>query len=123
MAQGNAGSPVAVFTRSGGMLGQTETLVVLGDGVLQVLEGESGGQPTKEGRARPEQISKLDAVVKSEGWQQLQPTYGQQVPDGYSYTIVANSKTVATFDGAQMPPVLEDVLSQLNELWQQALQG
>ena len=123
MAQPGAGSPVVVFTRSGGMLGKTETLVVQGDGLLQVIEGESGGPPAKEGRAQPEQMSKLDAALKSEGWQQLQPSYGQQVPDGYSYTIVAGSKTIATFDGAPMPPVLEDVLNQLNELWQQALQS
>lgn len=120
---GSAGAPLAVLTRSGGMLGSTETLVVQSDGLLQVIEGQIGGQVAKEGRATADQIKKLEAAVQSEGWQQLTESYGQQVPDGYAYTIVANSKTVQTYDGAQIPPALENVLVLLNELWQQALQA
>jgi hypothetical protein len=115
--------PIAVMTRSGGMQGKTETMVVLSNGLLRLIDGGIDGQPFKEARARADQINKLDAAVQTEGWQQLKPTYGEQVPDGYSYKIVANFNDITTYDGAQKPPLLEDVLGQLNELWQQALQS
>ncbi|HEY0602963.1 MAG TPA: hypothetical protein VGD58_08625 [Herpetosiphonaceae bacterium] len=117
------GAPLATLRQSGGIAGINETLVVQSDGVLQVIEGEIGGQVTKEGRATPEQIQKLEAALQAEGWQQLDASYGRQVPDGFAYTVVAGAKTVQTYDGAQNPPALESVLSLLNELWQQALQG
>lgn len=119
----DAGTAMVTLTRSGGIAGINETLVVQRDGALQVIEGGIGGQVTKEGRATPEQIQKLEAALQAEGWQQLDASYGRQVPDGFAYTVVAGSKTVQTYDGAQNPPALESVLSLLDELWQQALQG
>ncbi|HEY0735586.1 MAG TPA: hypothetical protein VGD69_11820 [Herpetosiphonaceae bacterium] len=120
---GDAGAPLVTLRRSGGIAGINETLVVQRDGVLQVIEGEIGGQVTKEGRATPEQIQKLEAALQAEDWQQLDATYGEQFPDAFAYTIVAGSKTVKTYDGAPNPPALANVLSLLDELWQQALQG
>lgn len=115
--------PIAVMTRSGGIQGKTETLVVLSDGLLRLIEGDISGQPFKEARTTADKINKLDATVQTEGWQQLRQTYGEQVPDGYSYMIIANFNTITTYDGAQMPPLVEDVLTQLNDLWQEALQS
>ncbi|HEX6290329.1 MAG TPA: hypothetical protein VFZ66_14140 [Herpetosiphonaceae bacterium] len=113
--------PLAVLTRSGGIQGSTETLVVQSDGLLRLIDGDIGGQPLKEARATAAQIDTLKAAVQAEGWQQLQETYGAQTPDAYAYTISANSKTITTYDGAQNPPLLDDVLRQLNDLWQHAL--
>jgi hypothetical protein len=123
LAQAEGIFPVAVMTRSGGLQGKTETMVVLSDGLLRLIDGGIDGQPFKEARARAAQINKLDAAVQTQGWQQLKPTYGSQAADGYSYTIIANFQTITTYDGATNPPLLEDVLGQLNELWQQALQS
>jgi hypothetical protein len=123
ITEDGAESPAVVLIRSGGMEGKTQTLMVLNDGLLRLVEGDVGGLMLKEGRARPEQMSRLHAAVQSEDWKQLQPMYGRQVPDGFSYTLVTGSKTIMTYDGAQMPALLEDVLSQLNDLWQQTLQS
>ena len=41
---GGVGTPLVVFTRSGGIAGITETLVVQSDGTLQMIQGEIGGQ-------------------------------------------------------------------------------
>lgn len=116
---GGAGAPLAVFMRSGGIAGITETLVVQSDGTLQAIQGQIGEPVINEGRATPEQLEKLKAALQSEGWQQLDVTYGQQVADGFAYTIVAGSKAVRTYDGVQNPPALENMLSLLDELEQQ----
>lgn len=122
---GDPGAPLVTLNRSGGIAGINETLVVQSDGTVQIIDGEMGGQVQKEGRATPEQIAKLEAAIQAEGWQQLDAAYGegQQIADGFTYTIVANGKTVKSHDGTQNPPALENVLSLLNELEQQALQG
>lgn len=118
------GAPLITLNRSGGIAGINQTVVVQNDGTVQLIDGESAGSVTKEGRATPEQLQKLEAALQSEGWQQLDATYGggQQIADGFTYTVVANGKTVKSYDGTQNPPALENVLSLLNELEQQAFQ-
>lgn len=120
---GGTGAPLVTLNRSGGIAGMNVTVVVQRDGTVQLIDGEIGGPVTKEGRATSEQLQKLEAALQAEGWQQLDATYGEQFPDAFAYTIVAGSKTIKTYDGAPNPPALENVLSLLNELEQQALQG
>lgn len=120
---GAGGAPLITLIRSGGITGQTVTFVVQSDGTLQIIEGEIGGPVAKEGRATREQIQKLEELLQSEVWQHLDASYGQQVPDGFAYTLVAGSKTVQTYDAAPDPPVLADVLRLLEELWEQTLHG
>lgn len=119
-----AGAPLVTLNRSGGIAGVNVTVVVQPDGTVQLIDGEIGGSVTKEGRATPEQIQKLEAALQTDGWRQLDATYGEPVvADGFTYTVVAGAKTVKTYDGAPNPPALENVLSLLNELEQQVLQG
>lgn len=114
------GGTVASFTRSGGMQGKTQTLVVNGDGTLQLLNGDEAGQVFKTAQADSVQIDALRSLLASQEWQELQGKYGRQVPDGFAYTVSANGKQVLTYDGATNPPALENVLTQLNALWQTA---
>ena len=122
-AAGGTGAPLVTLNRAGGIAGMNMTLVVQHDGTVQLIDGEIGGPVTKEGKATPEQIGKLEAALQAEGWQQLEGMYGEQFPDAFAYTIVAGSKTIKTYDGAPNPPALENVLSLLNEIEQQVLQG
>lgn len=115
--------PVATLTRSGGMQGKMETLVVGGDGRLQLLKGDINGQVVKTAQAPQAQLDSLVAAFASREWQQLTPQYGHQVPDGFAYTISGGNKQIAAYDGAQNPPVLDTVLNQLNALWQVAQSG
>ncbi len=115
-----ASDVVATFTRSGGFQGKTQTLVVNADGTLQLQNGDRTGQVFKTAQAPADQVAALSSLVTSPEWQQLESKYGQQVPDGFAYTISAQGKAVATFDGASNPAVLENGLTQLNELWQVA---
>lgn len=114
---------VASFTRSGGLQGKTETLVIAGDGTLTIREGDPNGSISKTAKAPPAQIESLRATFASRDWQQLAASYGRQVPDGYAYTIRAGNKNITTYDGAQNPPILDNILSQMNKLWQIALNG
>ena len=109
-----------LFTRSGGMQGKTEMLVVNSDGSLQLRDGDRTEQVVKTAQAPTGQVEALRSLLASQEWQQLEAKYGRQVPDGFAYTLRANSKEVATFDGAQNPPVLDSVLAQLNALWRAA---
>lgn len=118
-----AGAPLITLTRSGGITGRTVTFVVQTDRTLQIIEGEIGGPVAKTGRATQEQIQELEQLLQSEAWKYLDPSYGQQMPDGFAYTLVGGSKTVQTYDAAPDPPVLADVLRLLDELWQQTLHG
>ncbi len=118
-AGGNAG-PIGTLTRSGGIQGKTETLVVGGDGTLRLLDGATSGQVVKTARAPQAQLDSLAAAFVSREWQELDAEYGRQVPDGFAYTISGGNKQVVTYDGAQNPPLLDTVLNQLNGLWQLA---
>ena len=127
-ACGSAGAPdvggtsgtgiVGSFTRSGGLQGLTETLTVHSDGTVTLSQGEGSGAPYRTAQVPNAQVQSLQAVFASKEWQQLEGSYGQQVPDGFQYTISANGKQVQTYDGAQHPAILDTALNQLNNLWQ-----
>lgn len=114
---GSAG-PIGALTRSGGIQGKTETLVVGADGTLQLRNGDINGQVVKTAQAPQAQVDSLSAVFASSEWQQLAPKHGRQLPDGFAYTVSAGNKQVQTYDGAQNPPLLDTVLNQFNALWQ-----
>lgn len=116
--QGQSLDLLASLTRSGGLLGQTETLLVRQDGTVALLNGEQPGSVFKTGQASPAQLQTLRALLESDAWQQLDPTIGRQVPDGFRYSVTGGGVQVTTYDGAQNPAVLESVLAELNELWQ-----
>ena len=114
---------IASFTRSGGLQGKTETLVIARDGTLTIREGDPNGPISKTAKAPPAQLDSLRATFASRDWRQLAASYGRQVPDGYAYTIRAGNKTITAYDGAQNPPTLDNIFSQMNKLWQLAAAG
>lgn len=121
--QGQSLDLIAALTRSGGLQGQTETLLVRQDGTVALLNGEQPGAVFKTGKASAAQLQTLRALLESDAWQQLDATFGRQVPDGFSYSVTGGGLRVMTYDGAQNPPVLESVLAELNELWQAVERG
>lgn len=111
---------IAALTRSGGLQGRTQTLLVQQDGTLALLNGAPGSAVFKTGTASAAQLQALQALLASDDWQQLDDSYGRQVPDGFMYSVTGGGKQVTTYDGAQNPPALENVLGKLGELWQAA---
>ncbi len=107
---------VAVWSRSGGIAGSDDRMVVYADGRVQV-EG-NGATSTVQGDAAA--IEALRQLVAGSEWQSLDESYGEQFPDAFAYTIEAGGKTVRTYDGAEMPAALEDVLQQTNSLYDAA---
>jgi len=63
-------------------------------------------------QATPELLAPLRAAIESEEWQQLHPRYGRAVPDGFTYGVQCGGATITTYDGAERPSVLGDVLEQ-----------
>ena len=109
---------LASLTRSGGLQGRTQTLLVQQDGALALLNGEPGSAVFKTGQASAAQLQALQTLLNSADWRQLDESYGRQVPDGFMYSVTGGGQRITTYDGAQNPPALENALSQLNELWQ-----
>jgi hypothetical protein len=108
---------VGSLTRSGGLAGRSETLTIYADNTVRVTQGEGQGAVVAEASVPAAQVQSLQAVFASNDWQSLDAEYGQQVPDGYAYTISGGGKQVRTYDGATLPPVLASILEQMNALW------
>jgi hypothetical protein len=108
------GEVVAVWNRSGGFAGRTDKMTVYADGRL-VVEPDTGNARTVQGDAAA--VQALHELVVGSDWQALSNRYGRQVPDAFAYTITAGGKRVETYDGAQLPDVLSQVMEQLNRLY------
>lgn len=117
---GQSDDIIGSLTRSGGFTGDTQTLVVRDDRTLQLLNGDLSGQVFKTAQAPQEQVENLRVAFASSDWLDLEAKYGQQVPDGFAYTVTSGSKQVVTYDGVQNPHGLDVVLAQLSGLWQVA---
>lgn len=111
---------IAALTRSGGLQGRTQTLLVRQDGTLTLQNGEQPNAVFSTGRASEAQLQSLRSLLASDEWQQLDATYGRQSPDAFMYTVIGGGVRITTYDGAPNPPALENVLAALNELWQAA---
>lgn len=109
---------VAVWTRSGGFAGLTDTLTIYADGRL-VTEGDSGSHTVQGDTAA---VDTLHETVAGSEWQDLNDTYGEQFPDAFAYTIKAGGKTVTTYDGIETPELLTQVMQQINVLFTAANQ-
>ena len=109
---------VTVWSRSGGIAGSDDRMTVYADGRIQI-EG-NGATSIVQGDAAA--IEALRQRVTGSEWQSLDESYGEQFPDAFAYTIEAGGKTVRTYDGAEMPAALADVLQQTNSLYDAASQ-
>lgn len=109
------------LTRSGGLAGSTETVTVHTNGDVTAQRDRPTAR-TATMRATPEQLATLRAALRSDAWQQLQRRYGRPVPDSFMYVVQCGDTMITTYDGAQRPDVLNEMIQQLSALQRQALQ-
>lgn len=107
-----AGDVVAVWSRSGGLAGRQETMIVYANGNLEI---ERDGSQINA-RTDMATIKALQQTFGSGDWKGLEARYGRQNPDAFQYTVQAGGKSVTTFDGAPNPPLLERILQDLSRL-------
>ncbi len=112
---------VAMLERSGGLAGTTESVWVGEDGSVTFhSDADDDITPPKLIQISQAELAALRRAVNSAEWQQLEERYGQPTPDAFTYTIIAGDKQVTTYDDAPNPPILDNVLQQLNTIWQRA---
>lgn len=111
-------SAIVVYHKSGGIMGLDETLTVRADGTLAL---QSRGGNTKTAQVRPDQLDKLRELIASPQFAQLQAEYRAIGADLFTYEITVPGGTpghVVTMDGVENPPVLEQLIQELNRLRQ-----
>lgn len=111
-----SGGTIVTMTVSGGLAGRTETVTIDHGGAVAVLDGN--GATTATGTATSAQIDALEDVLASDEWAQVEARYGRQVPDGFAYTLDAGGKRIEFFDGGELPPILQEALSQIVQIRQ-----
>jgi hypothetical protein len=104
--------------RSGGIAGLSQTMAVHTSGRLE-FEGDVA---KTEAQAAPAQIAALQQLLASPEFAALDARYPAMGADLYVYEIsVPNTKNgkpqkVVTMDGASNPPVLDQVLAEVQKL-------
>jgi len=99
-------------------MGLDETLTVRADGTLEL---QSRGGNTKTARVQPSQLDKLRELIASPEFAQLKAQYQAMGADLFTYDITVPGGRpghVVTMDGVENPPVLEQVIQELNRLRQ-----
>jgi hypothetical protein len=113
---GGADRIVVILHQTGGFIGIDKTLTVYTSGRL-TLSGDGGG---KETQVAPAEVAPLQKLLASPEFAALQPRYEAAGNDLFTYEITVpdggRGQTVVTMDGAQNPPVLTQVLAELNKL-------
>jgi hypothetical protein len=108
-----------VFQQSGGIAGIDETLTVYTDGRLEFSDRKGA----KTAQVAPEDLAALQQLLASPEFAALDTRYQAAVADAFLYniTLPGNPRpfSVQTMDGAQHPPVLDQVLVELNKLREQ----
>jgi hypothetical protein len=115
-ARGEAGEPVIVFRRGGGLAGRSDEWLIYADGTVQAADGTAQA-------VAPEAVSALLTGLEALGFFEMEAAYGRdsQCADCYQYeiTVVHNGqkKTVATLDAAaDAPAVLGQMIAQIQQL-------
>ncbi len=109
---------IAIYHKSGGIMGLDETLTVRADGTLML---QSRGGTTKTAQVQPDQLDKLRKLLASSEFAKLQTQYQAAGADQFTYDISVPGGTpahVITMDGVENPSVLDDVIHELNHLRQ-----
>jgi len=111
-ASQNVGDTLLVFTRTGGLAGTNDRLVVRPDGSW-TLTTKSG---TKEGKLTAAELAALKSTLEQVGFSKLPKVNNNgNVADGYKYTISYGGDEVVAEDGA-VPTALQPVITTLNGL-------
>lgn len=116
---GSAREVVATRKVSGGFIGTNNALTVRADGTLRFSDLRFNRNETRKvPRARVRPLR--DAFDEPE-WQEVEPFYGQPVPDGFEILVEGGGKRTGiaspSAEPVEVPPVLEEVLGHLNDLW------
>ena len=107
-----------IIRRSGGIAGITEEMTVYGDGRL-----EFGGDVVQtQAQAAPNELTTLQQLLASPEFAALNTRYSAIGADMFVYeiSVPGSGKKVVTTDGAKNPPVLEQVLAELQQLLKRA---
>ena len=108
----NVGDTLLVFTRTGGLAGTNDRLVVRPDGSW-TLTTKSG---TKEGKLTAAELTALKSTLDQVGFLKLPKVNdNSNVADGYTYSISYGGDEVVAKDGA-VPAALQPVITILNGL-------
>jgi hypothetical protein len=108
----NAGDTLLVFTRTGGLAGTNDRLVVRPDGAW-TLTSKSG---TKEGKLTAAELAALKSTLDQVGFSKLpKVNTNGNVADGYKYSVSYGGDEVVAEDGA-VPTALQPVITTLNGL-------
>lgn len=107
---------IAIFHKSGGIMGLDETLTVHADGTLE-LQGR--GNKSATAQVPLDRLAKLRQLLASPEFAKLQARYQAMGADLFVYDISVPGGTparVQTMDGVENPPVLEQVIQELVQL-------
>jgi hypothetical protein len=112
------GSDVIVaYRKSGGIAGIEETLTVHADGTLN-LEGRRVSP--RAAHIAPADLEPLRALLTSPDFAQLRPLYQAAGADLFVYEVTvpttAGPRTIETMDAAPTPPILAQVIAELERL-------
>jgi hypothetical protein len=108
----NVGDTLLVFTRTGGLAGTNDRLVVRPDGAW-TLTSKSG---TKEGKLTAAELAALKSTLDQVGLSKLPKVNdSSNVADGYTYSVSYGGNEVVAKDGA-VPAALQPVINTLNSL-------
>ncbi|MEV4512211.1 hypothetical protein AB0K00_24970 [Dactylosporangium sp. NPDC049525] len=111
-ASQNVGDTLLVFTRTGGLAGTNDRLVVRPDGAW-TLTTKSG---TKEGKLTAAELAALKSTLEQVGFSKLPKVNSNgNVADGYKYSVSYGGDEVVAEDGA-VPAALQPVITTLNGL-------
>jgi hypothetical protein len=112
------GDVLVVFQRSGGIAGIHETLTVYTSGVLELNQRILNG--SKEHEVPPSALADLRTLLNSPEFAGLESHYTAPGVDLITYAVIVpgagKERTIVTMDGAKNPPVLQQVLEELEQL-------
>jgi hypothetical protein len=106
---------VVTYQKSGGFAGKNDTLTVYASGVLE-LHSRFGD---KTAQVAPAELTRLQQLLASPEFAALEPSYEAAGADLILYSISVPGRpqpTVETVDSAQHPPVLSQVIDELEKL-------
>jgi hypothetical protein len=102
---------LVAYTRSGGIAGTTERMVVYRDGNVVV-----SGNVDREFHTSDSRLARLEDALAAGEWPRQPTVYGEPQPDGFQHDISYNGHFVQTYDGARRPGWLQEVLDVLGSI-------
>jgi hypothetical protein len=115
---------IAIREKYGGIIGLNSNLTVHADGTLDILDNEFSRDETR--KVPQEKLGPLREALCSAEWQEISTYYGDLQGAGFSMMVEGGGKRtqieVSSEAGSyspvvSVPPILEDVLAHLEDLW------